>query len=168
MNDFNELHALYHHGIKGQKWGYRRFQNEDGTFTEAGKERYRIDKSGKPTGVGKKKFKVDQRAIKGQQLYESGKTIGGIQSKKTIINTILGAIGGLSIKAAFSGTNRHNIISKGEAQTRYALLGIGAVSLAGFAANEVVSDIQTRNMRAYYSNGGSRQYERIYKDKGGK
>ena len=28
---------LYHHGIKGQKWGVRRFQNPDGTFTEAGK-----------------------------------------------------------------------------------------------------------------------------------
>ena len=31
---------LYHHGIKGQKWGVRRFQNPDGTFTEAGKKRY--------------------------------------------------------------------------------------------------------------------------------
>ena len=31
---------LYHHGIKGQKWGVRRYQNDDGTFTEAGKERY--------------------------------------------------------------------------------------------------------------------------------
>ena len=28
---------LYHHGIKGQKWGIRRFQNEDGTLTNAGK-----------------------------------------------------------------------------------------------------------------------------------
>lgn len=31
---------LYHHGIKGQKWGIRRYQNEDGTLTPAGKERY--------------------------------------------------------------------------------------------------------------------------------
>lgn len=28
---------LAHHGIKGQKWGVRRFQNEDGTWTAAGK-----------------------------------------------------------------------------------------------------------------------------------
>ena len=31
---------LAHHGIKGQKWGVRRYQNEDGTYTEAGLKRY--------------------------------------------------------------------------------------------------------------------------------
>lgn len=31
---------LYHWGIKGQKWGVRRYRNEDGTLTDAGKKRY--------------------------------------------------------------------------------------------------------------------------------
>lgn len=31
---------LYHYGIKGQKWGIRRFQEEDGSLTPAGKKRY--------------------------------------------------------------------------------------------------------------------------------
>lgn len=31
---------LAHHGIKGQKWGVRRFQNSDGSYTSAGKNRY--------------------------------------------------------------------------------------------------------------------------------
>lgn len=31
---------LAHHGVKGQKWGVRRYQNEDGTLTEEGKAKY--------------------------------------------------------------------------------------------------------------------------------
>lgn len=31
---------LYHHGIKGQKWGVRRYQYADGSYTPAGKKRY--------------------------------------------------------------------------------------------------------------------------------
>lgn len=31
---------LEHHGILGQKWGVRRYQNEDGTLTTEGKARY--------------------------------------------------------------------------------------------------------------------------------
>lgn len=36
--DYKE--ELYHYGIKGQKWGIRRYQNEDGSLTEAGLRKY--------------------------------------------------------------------------------------------------------------------------------
>lgn len=41
----NYCHSSYliHYGIKGQRKGFRRFQNEDGTLTEEGKRRYGKD-----------------------------------------------------------------------------------------------------------------------------
>lgn len=40
MWQYRYTEELYHHGVLGQKWGVRRYQNEDGTLTNAGKERY--------------------------------------------------------------------------------------------------------------------------------
>lgn len=37
------MNELYHHGILGQKWGVRRYQNKDGSLTEEGKKRYDRD-----------------------------------------------------------------------------------------------------------------------------
>lgn len=34
------MNYVQHHGIKGQKWGVRRFQNTDGSLTAEGKKRY--------------------------------------------------------------------------------------------------------------------------------
>lgn len=34
---------LFHHGIKGQKWGVRRYQNADGSLTAEGQKRYERD-----------------------------------------------------------------------------------------------------------------------------
>lgn len=39
-------YELYHFGIKGQKWGIRRYQNSDGSLTKEGKQRYRVNTIG--------------------------------------------------------------------------------------------------------------------------
>lgn len=44
---------LAHHGVKGMKWGVRRYQNPDGSLTAKGKKRY-YDKDGKLSKKGQK------------------------------------------------------------------------------------------------------------------
>lgn len=45
MGNLDEItyDEIKHHGIKGQKWGVRRFQNKNGSLTSAGKKRYNDD-----------------------------------------------------------------------------------------------------------------------------
>lgn len=60
---------LQHHGIKGQKWGVRRFQNADGSLTAEGKKRYSVNDY--------------------QQAIDKTKTAGKIVNEaKTLNNTI--------------------------------------------------------------------------------
>ena len=60
---------LYHHGIKGQRWGDRRFQNEDGSWTPEGRERY-----GKGDG---ERVKIQ----KAKATYETQKYKANLKSK---------------------------------------------------------------------------------------
>lgn len=54
--DYNELQ---HHGILGQKWGVRRYQNRDGSLTAAGRKRY--SDSGDSQKVKKEKPQSDAK-----------------------------------------------------------------------------------------------------------
>ena len=59
---------LYHHGIKGQKWGIRRFQNKDGSLTPAGKKRY-DDSNNTNTSRLKEKKQKTQKIPENKSLH---------------------------------------------------------------------------------------------------
>lgn len=67
---------LYHHGILGQRWGNRRFQNEDGSWTPEGRERY--GKGGRLFQIFKRnkseqQIKADQQKAKAKISYNTQK-----------------------------------------------------------------------------------------------
>lgn len=51
---------LVHHGVKGMKWGIRRYQNPDGSLTPEGEKRYGINDKGKMSRSGKKLYSKDK------------------------------------------------------------------------------------------------------------
>jgi hypothetical protein len=64
MNTIQSNEELYHYGVKGMKWGVRRFQNYDGSYTKKGLERFRKAESDYDTAVTNR--------AKTKEAYKSG------------------------------------------------------------------------------------------------
>lgn len=88
----NLCNSLSHSGIKGQKWGLRRFQNEDGTLTDLGKKRY-LDDAGNLNAKGKEVLSNEKNLLQKTQkkfvdskgnITELGKHAYGYQNKNDL------------------------------------------------------------------------------------
>lgn len=65
---------LYHHGILGQKWGIRRYQNFDGSYTQAGLKRYNKSKDAYEKKKAEyKEIKKDKTKSRYEKKYAKAK-----------------------------------------------------------------------------------------------
>lgn len=90
----NKELELYHHGIKGQKWGIRNYQNEDGTLTEEGKERYLDPKTGK---VDYNAMLADRESAAKQEYQDKSEKEAKAQKRKLIGAAIVASAAGFVI-----------------------------------------------------------------------
>ena len=102
---------LAHHGIKGQKWGVRRFQNEDGSLTSSGKKRYL--KNMKEAG---RKYREDLKRGATERL---NKAASAAQAHRREIAVAAG-VTAAGIALAAYGNHRHVVnAARQEAYARY-------------------------------------------------
>ena len=86
FSDQLDVDYISHHGILGQKWGVRRFQNPDGTLTNAGIKRYRkklnkaLDKAD-ASGRTKNREAATERYMREWMDTESSKKITEFDKK---------------------------------------------------------------------------------------
>lgn len=139
---------LYHWGIKGMKWGIRRYQNPDGTLTSAGKKRY--------IGAGKRDRSYDMTAdVRSRIKLADGnieKAVSGVRrdvketedyynkqfdtSEKILkARNIAGLIAGMGISTAMTG---------GAATIPEAALGVAGI-LGTYGAYSVASIVDSKN-----------------------
>ena len=73
-------YEIYHSGVKGMKWGVRRYQNKDGSLTPAGKKRYSSDDP--KTKIEQKPAKPKKRQAKDMTDEELRKEINRLQMEQ--------------------------------------------------------------------------------------
>ena len=103
---------LEHHGIKGMKWGVRRFRNEDGSLTETGKKRYSDEQYNRDVSMyGRGGAKRIRKRVEEQGVSVSGarseeaRRIHAARRKAKVYGQIgesAGDVGGL-VGGAFAG-----------------------------------------------------------------
>ena len=129
---------LYHYGIKGQKWGIRRYQNKDGSLTAAGKKRRSSSDEVRNMSTDELRQKV--RRLNNEQRYidltkssssSISKTADGIERASRI--------GGDANKIYKSMNGENNPYSKVANQ------GIDAMSRTARLTKKIDSNVRSKN-----------------------
>ena len=127
---------LYHHGIKGQKWGVRRYQNADGSLTEAGKKHY--GSIGRLTGMTSIARAVYRHDAGYKNASEKKKKALDKNFEAAENNIIYGNRGAKRIERDMG---KGDSLSKARfKETGRSLLKSGAVTLAALSVADLISN----------------------------
>ena len=175
MNDYE----LYHHGVKGMKWGVHRYQNYDGSYTKKGLARYKEAeseydkaketskqtkasyKSGTATKEQYKQSKDDLKTkkrelnnaydnLKTDKMADEGKKL--YKQGKTITGNTKANLYAQATVMVGSATARR-ILQSVTRDTRVANASAAAIAVGGTAVNAILygkTQSENRKLRAYY------------------
>lgn len=96
---------LYHFGIKGMHWGIRRYQNPDGTWKNAGKNRHAAQVKKSESGAERSTDMGEKDAPKKSGFHLSDKQKASIKKGLTIAGVALAAYGAYKIGSQLSDEN---------------------------------------------------------------
>lgn len=162
---------LYHFGVKGMRWGVRRYENYDGTYTKAGLKRYKesdegydfmdqtykMAKDGRSSKAAlksiknsmkayKKQMKADYKQLKRDKLADEGKKqyAQGKRITTNVGNTLAGVVGvgGFATSSVLAFSSDNKLRS----MTPYVAIG----STVASAALGALGSLSGRKLRAYY------------------
>lgn len=119
---------LYHWGIKGMKWGVRRYQNKDGSLTDAGKKRYdyEADKGGydqtKADGTRFKQTKKGKTESISADPYryakEDNEALRGVLNESRNLTTSLKGVNEASIRRAKNNRPKMDLSNMSDKEMR--------------------------------------------------
>lgn len=111
---------LAHYGILGQKWGIRRFQNKDGSYTSEGKRRrknephedyIRAHSKKKISQMSDKELKDRNTRLQAEKQYRELTSTKRYDKTKKFVNELVWAAGATGALTAFYAKNKSSIDS---------------------------------------------------------
>jgi hypothetical protein len=142
---------LYHHGIKGQKWGVRRYQNEDGSLTAAGQKRYAIKEQKRIYKQAKKDANRASREFNRASNFAFG--IKRIQNAERLReNAEQAQLNRITQKAKLAGIKRGEkaeFNAYRRAMGQYGIRGSAGDTMSGRSATKIYDHIAAQKGKEY-------------------